>query len=63
MNERKPLMEGSAKITEVSKFEGDATVNTRKGNKKFAVFDLTVTCKWEGQCKAFEVGWCRLTPS
>jgi activator of HSP90 ATPase len=56
-------MEGFAKITEVSKFEGDATVNTRKGNKKFAVFDLTVTCKWEGQCKAFEVGWCRLTPS
>ena len=37
----------------MSKFEGDASVNTRKGNKKFAVFDLSVTCKWEGECSGF----------
>jgi activator of HSP90 ATPase len=49
-----PNDEGAAKITEISKFEGDASVNTRKGNKKFAVFDLAVTCKWEGACKDFE---------
>lgn len=49
-----PNEEGSAKIVEISKFEGDATVNTRKGNKKFAVFDLSVTCKWEGECRDFD---------
>mmetsp|Transcript_7468 Transcript_7468/g.18998 ORF Transcript_7468/g.18998 Transcript_7468/m.18998 type:complete len:169 (+) Transcript_7468:226-732(+) len=49
-----PMAEGSAKITEISKFEGDASVNIRKGNKRFAVFDLTMTCKWEGECKAFD---------
>ena len=49
-----PNEEGSAKIVEISKFEGDAAVNTRKGNKKFAVFDLSVTCKWEGECKDFD---------
>ena len=39
---------------EISKFEGDASVNTRKGNKKFAVFDLSVTCKWEGECEGVD---------
>ena len=45
-----PGSEGAARVVEISKFEGDASVNTRKGNKKFAVFDLSVTCKWEGEC-------------
>ena len=41
-------------VLEISKFEGDASVNTRKGNKKFAVFDLSVTCKWEGEVEGAE---------
>lgn len=31
-----PGSEGAARVVEISKFEGDASVNTRKGNKKFA---------------------------
>jgi len=49
-----PNGEGAAHIREISKFEGDAAVNTRKGNKKFAVFDLSVTCKWEGECEGVD---------
>jgi activator of HSP90 ATPase len=49
-----PNNEGSARVLEISKFEGDASVNTRKGNKKFAVFDLSVTCKWEGEVEGAE---------
>lgn len=44
-----PAMEGNATVTELNKIEGDAALNIRKGNKKFAVFDLTVTLKWEGE--------------
>ena len=40
---------GTAQVKEISKFDGDASVTIRKGNKKFAVFDLSVTCKWEGE--------------
>lgn len=57
-----PNGEGAAHIREISKFEGDAAVNTRKGNKKFAVFDLSVTCKWEGECEGAVVkGEIKLT--
>ena len=45
-----PGSEGAARVVEITKFEGDASVNIRKGNKKFAVFDLSVTCAWEGEC-------------
>ena len=37
---------GTAQVKEISKFDGDASVTIRKGDKKFAVFDLSVTCKW-----------------
>jgi activator of HSP90 ATPase len=40
---------GTAQVKEISKFDGDASVTIRKGDKKFAVFDLSVTCKWEGE--------------
>ena len=49
-----PNDEGSASVIEISKFEGDAAVSIRKGNKKFAVFDLNITLKWEGTCEGFE---------
>jgi len=41
----------TACVSEVTKFEGDASVTLRKGNKKFAVFDLSVTCSWKGSVK------------
>lgn len=43
-----PVAEGRAEVTELSKFEGDSTVSTRKGGKKFGCFDLHFTLKWTG---------------
>lgn len=34
------------RITRVSSVEGEATTTTRKGGKRFAVYDLRVTCAW-----------------
>ena len=42
----------TARVVEIVKFDGDASVTIRKGNKKFAVFDLSVTLKWEGSLGA-----------
>jgi len=39
------------RIAKVDKLEGDASINIRKG-KTLLVFDLDVTCKWEGEVKA-----------
>lgn len=36
---------------QVDKLDGDASINIRKG-KTLLVFDLDVTCKWEGEVKA-----------
>jgi len=44
-----PVVEGFAKITSLSKFEGDSSVSTRKGGKKFGCFDLSFTLKWSGR--------------
>jgi activator of HSP90 ATPase len=43
-----PVSEGRATVTELSKFEGDSSVSTRKGGKKVGCFDLSVTAKWRG---------------
>lgn len=43
-----PLTEGRAAIVELTKFEGDSSVSTRKGGKKFGCFDLSFTLKWSG---------------
>jgi activator of HSP90 ATPase len=43
-----PLTEGRAEIVELTKFEGDSSVSTRKGGKKFGCFDLSFTLKWSG---------------
>ena len=43
-----PVSEGRATVTELSKFEGDSSVSTRKGGKKFGCFDLSFTAKWRG---------------
>ena len=45
---------GTAQVKEISKFDGDASVTIRKGDKKFAVFDLSVTCKWEGEMEGMD---------
>mmetsp|Transcript_2447 Transcript_2447/g.7339 ORF Transcript_2447/g.7339 Transcript_2447/m.7339 type:complete len:165 (+) Transcript_2447:352-846(+) len=39
---------GSASVTSVS-CSGEAYQTLRKGNKKFAVYDLTVTLEWKGK--------------
>ena len=39
---------GYAKVTEVEKIEGDVTVQSRK-QKKFPLYELELTLKWEGQ--------------
>ena len=44
-----PVVEGYAKITTLTKFEGDSSVSTRKGGKKFGCFDLSFTLKWSGR--------------
>ena len=36
---------------QVDKLDGDASINIRKG-KTLLVFDLDVSCKWEGELKA-----------
>lgn len=36
-------------ITETSTVELQAFLTKRKGGKKFAVFDLTISLKWEGK--------------
>eukprot|EP00898_Chlorokybus_atmophyticus_P003829 jgi/Chlat1/4447/Chrsp29S04399 len=41
--------EGYALITGLKSLDGDVSVNTRKGNKKFAHYDITLTFSWEGQ--------------
>mmetsp|Transcript_27428 Transcript_27428/g.87900 ORF Transcript_27428/g.87900 Transcript_27428/m.87900 type:complete len:136 (+) Transcript_27428:354-761(+) len=47
-------MEGSAEITGLKDITGEATLTTRKGNKKFAHYDLTLTLSWEGEAVAEE---------
>jgi hypothetical protein len=37
---------GGASITRIQSVEGEATTTTRKGGKRFAVYDLRVTCAW-----------------
>ena len=44
-----PVAEGRATIVEMTKFEGDASVSTRKGWKKFGCFDLSFTLRWEAR--------------
>ena len=39
----------SASIVGIKELTGEASVTTRKGNKKFAVYDLTVVLKWQGR--------------
>ncbi|GLC47194.1 hypothetical protein PLESTB_001622200 [Pleodorina starrii] len=36
------------KVERLKELTGDASITTRKGNKRFAVFDLTVALAWEG---------------
>ncbi|KAK9830294.1 hypothetical protein WJX72_010838 [[Myrmecia] bisecta] len=46
-----PQEEGvGAQITGVTDLTGEALLTIRKGNKKFAVFDLTLTLAWAGRC-------------
>jgi hypothetical protein len=37
---------GTATITSVRSVEGEAMTTTRKGGRRFAVYDLKVTCAW-----------------
>lgn len=39
---------GWCKVTEIDKFSGDVTVQSRK-QKKFPLYELEITLKWEGQ--------------
>ncbi|GIL54820.1 hypothetical protein Vafri_10510 [Volvox africanus] len=36
------------KVERLKELTGDASITTRKGNKRFAVFDLSVALAWEG---------------
>lgn len=35
-------------ITQLKDLTGEAYITTRKGNKRFAVFDLKITLEWQG---------------
>eukprot|EP00198_Chlamydomonas_reinhardtii_P014376 XP_001703713.1 predicted protein [Chlamydomonas reinhardtii] len=37
------------RVERLKDLTGDASITTRKGNKRFAVFDLTVSLAWEGR--------------
>lgn len=52
---------GTARVKEITKFDGDASVTIRKGDKKFAVFDLSVTCAWEVELNRGETEDTRAT--
>ncbi|KAK3270425.1 hypothetical protein CYMTET_21177 [Cymbomonas tetramitiformis] len=41
--------EGHAAISSVKEVKGDASLSTRKGNKKVAVYDLNIVLCWEGR--------------
>ncbi|GAB4814722.1 hypothetical protein N2152v2_001768 [Parachlorella kessleri] len=40
---------GEARVTQLKSLTGEALLTKRKGNKKFAVFDLKLTLAWEGK--------------
>ncbi|KAG2430979.1 hypothetical protein HYH02_013512 [Chlamydomonas schloesseri] len=37
------------RVERLKEVTGDAAITTRKGNKRFAVFDLTISLAWEGR--------------
>ncbi|KAG2424466.1 hypothetical protein HXX76_014518 [Chlamydomonas incerta] len=37
------------RVERLKDLTGDAAITTRKGNKRFAIFDLTVSLAWEGR--------------
>lgn len=41
-----PAPQKEARITEVRSVEGEAMTTTRKGGRRFPVYDLRVTCAW-----------------
>eukprot|EP00798_Chlamydomonas_sp_ICE-L_P031047 gene31047-7140_t len=43
------MQEGYLKITKLQSLTGDAELTTRKGGKKFPIYDLVLTLAWEGQ--------------
>lgn len=49
-----PMCDGCASVSSLTKFEGDSSVSTRKGGKKFGCFDLSFTLKWTGRAGGVE---------
>ena len=49
-----PMCDGCASLSSLTKFEGDSSVSTRKGGKKFGCFDLRFTVKWTGDGEGAE---------
>lgn len=43
------VAEGYLKVTELKTLTGDAELTTRKGGKKFPIYDLVLTLAWEAQ--------------
>ncbi|KAL3152072.1 hypothetical protein ABBQ32_001180 [Trebouxia sp. C0010 RCD-2024] len=41
-------VQGNAKVTLLKELKGEALLTTRKGKKRFAMYDLTITLSWEG---------------
>ncbi|KAA6426690.1 hypothetical protein WJX79_001968 [Trebouxia sp. C0005] len=41
-------VQGNAKVTALKDLKGEALLTTRKGRKRFAMYDLTVTLTWQG---------------
>lgn len=46
--------QGKVSISGIKAVTGEASVSTRKGNKKLALYDLHITCLWEGQMEGNE---------
>ncbi|KAG2488076.1 hypothetical protein HYH03_013379 [Edaphochlamys debaryana] len=43
------------KVERLKDLTGDASITTRKGNKRFAVFDMAVSLAWEGSVAGSDV--------
>lgn len=40
---------GTAQIVRLKRMDGEVTVSTRKGNKRFVQYDISLTLEWRGE--------------
>lgn len=43
---------GTAQIVRLKRMDGEVTVSTRKGNKRFVQYDISLTLEWAGEARA-----------